>query len=175
MKNPGFRVVTILLLAALVAPQAGQAVVTFTQLDEDIFVVSHRVKFIGSRGQATRLVYEKAASLCVAADYTYFKILQQESEASQHDDTANATLRVQFYFDDGEGRISCDKNASQEYIAQAGTKLAKLGYVPPARPEPSGHAPAAAGSEDWSCTVEQITAMVKVGLSEPQIKAACPD
>ncbi len=176
MWNLGFRVLIIIVLAALMTPRAGEAVITFNQLDDDIFVVSHRVKIIGSRGQATRLVYEKTASLCVASGYAYFKILQQESEASQRDDSANATLRAQFFFDDEEERIGCEKNANPEYVEQARVKLAKRGYQPPERPQPGERDPAADGGDDaWSCTVEQISAMVKAGFSDPQIKAACPN
>ena len=166
----------VFFLALIFLPQAAPAVITFTQLDDDIFVISHRVKIIGSRGKAMRLVYEKSASLCVAAGFTHFKILDQESNASQRYDSANASIRVQFFFEDGEERIDCEKNASREYINQASAKLAKRGYEPPERPDPATPAPATA--EDGakpSCTVEQITAMVKAGFSDEQIKAACPD
>ena len=176
MRNPRWRILWILVLATLAAPQAGEAVITFNQLDDDIFVISHRVKLIGSRGRATKIVYEKAASLCVAAGYSHLKILQQESEAAQGDDTANATLRAQFFFDDGEGRIGCEKNASFEYVEQASAKLAKRGYQPPERPsagEPGVTAEAA--GKGWACTIEQISGMVKLGLSDAQIKAACPN
>jgi len=159
-----------LALAAFLVSQTAFAVITFDQLADDIFVVSHRVKGIGSRGQAMRLVYEKTASLCVAAGFKYYAILDQESQAAQEDESANASIRAQFFQGDADGRIECAKNASREYIGQAGEKLAKLGYVPPAeKPEPP--APKATSS----CTVEQITAMVKAGLSEEQIKAACPE
>ncbi len=176
MKRLGCRVLALAGIVALLTPQAGQAVITFNQLDTDIFIVSHRVKIIGSRGQATRLVYEKAASLCVAAGYSHLKVLQQDSEASQRDDSANATLRVQLYFEDGEGRIDCEPKANVEYVAQARAKLAKRGYEPPEIPAPGDDGTPAEGTvEDWSCTIEQISAMVRAGFSDPQIKAACPN
>ena len=176
MRSLALRASIILALAAVLIPRAGDAVITFNQLEDDVFVVSHRVKIIGSRGQATRLVYEKAASLCVAAGFSQFKILQQESEAAQQDDAANATLRVQFFFDDGEGRIDCEKNANPEYVGQARTKLAKRGYQPPPRPDPEEQDPPAEDTgDDWSCTVEQIATMAKAGFSDQQIKAACPN
>lgn len=125
-------------IAALIAPQLAGAVITFDRLDDDMFIVSHRVKvkFWTSRGQAQRLVYEKVASLCVAAGYTHFKILHQESEASQHyhfdDDygqrAANASVRVQFFLEDAEERIECGRNASEKYVQQAAGKLARGGY-----------------------------------------------
>ncbi len=123
-----------------------------------------------------KLVYEKAASLCVAAGYSHLEILQQESEAAQHDDSANASVRARFSFEDGEGRIGCEKNASAEYVEQARAKLAKRGVQPPERPEPSVQDGAAEAEGDaWSCTVEQISTMVRAGFSDQQIKAACPN
>ncbi len=168
------RVLVIFILAAMVIPQAALAVITFTQLDDDIFIISHRVKIVGSRGRAQKLVYEKAASVCVAAGYAQFKILDQESNASQQYEAANASIRVQFFQEDAEGRIGCEKNASPEYIAQAGAKLAKRGYRPP-EPASDEPAPGEGDGEARSCTVEQISAMVKAGFADEQIKAACPD
>ena len=173
------RILSIFVILALVIPPAALAVITFTQLDDDIFVVSHRVKLIGSRGRAQKLVYEKAASVCVAAGYSYFRILDQESNASQQYESANASVRVQFFFDDDEGRIGCDKNASYEYVEQARAKLAKRGYQPPEKTVTSDVAEEAvadgSGQGTRTCTVEQITTMAKAGFSDEQIKAACPD
>ena len=160
-----------LLIATLFASQAAMAVITFNQLTDDIFVVSHRVKILGSRGKAMKLVYEKAASLCVAAGYSYFEILDQESEAAQEDDAANASVRIKLFDLDGPDRIGCEENASLEYVAQAEEKLARNGY---SRPEPSELEQKAA-SGGSTCTVEQILAMVEAGLSNDQVKAACPD
>ena len=162
----------VALLALFALAQSAGAVITFTQLDDDIFVVSHRVKVIGSRGKAQKMVYQKAASLCMAAGYSYLAILHQESEAAQEDDSANASARVQFFHRDAEGRIACDKKADPKYVEQAREKLAKIGYQPmPETEEP----PAAEEGASRSCTVEQISAMVKAGFSDEQIKAACPD
>lgn len=169
------KVLIVFVIAALVLPQAALAVITFTQLDDDIFVVSHRVKFIGSRGQAQKLVYTKAASLCVAAGYSQFKILDQESNASQQHESANASARVQFFQVDAEGRIDCERNSDPEYVEQARAKLAKKGYEPPPEPEIDEAANGDEGGGERSCTVEQISAMVKAGFSDEQIKAACPD
>lgn len=157
-------------LALFFVSSAALAVITFTQLDDDVFVISHRIKVVGSRARAMKLVYEKAASVCVAAGFSHFKILDQESEATQEHESANASIRAQFYFADGEGRIGCEKNASAEYVAQARDKLARQGYRAP-QPPAAPPTPAAVRT----CTVEQITAMVKAGLSDEQIKAACPD
>jgi hypothetical protein len=172
------KVAIVFLAAALLLPVSAHAVITFHQLDDDLFVVSHRVKVIGSRGKAQNLVYEKAASLCVAAGFEYFAILDQESNAAQEYESANASVRVRFFHEDGDERIECTKNASPEYVQQAKAKLAKRGYQPPsAAADPVGD-PDVEDSRDtaeWSCTVEQITAMVKAGFSDGQIKAACPD
>lgn len=164
------RTLLTLALAALVATPAAHAVITFTQLDEDVFIVSHRVKIVGLRGKAMKVVYEKTASLCVAAGFTHMEIQEQESETGQQDDVANATVRAQFFPRDGERRVECERNSSAEYIEQARDKLAKLGYKgpPPATEVSAG---AAAGGEP--CSVVQIAAMARAGLSDEQIKAAC--
>ena len=171
----GVRVVAVLCLIAAASPPA-RAVITFTQLADDVFVVSHRIKVVGSRGRAMKMVYTKAASLCLAAGYSHFKILEQESQAGQQHDAANASVQVQYFHATGEGRLECKKNSDPEYIEEARKKLARKGYEPtaPAAGQlPTAPAPDASGSE--SCTVEQIVAMVNAGLTEEQIKAACPD
>ncbi len=171
-----FRTLALLSLAALLALSgAASATITFTQLDDDVFTVSHRVKGFGSRGKATKLVYEKAASLCVAAGYSHYSILDQESQASQEYESANATVRVKFFFADGDDRIGCHPGANPEYVEEAGEKLAKQGYV---RAEPSAAAaPPAAGNQagmcGGECSLEQIAAMARAGLTDEQIRAAC--
>lgn len=180
------RLLLIAIAAAFVSlPRPAHATITFQQLDDDMFVVSHRVKIIGSRGQAMDMAYTKAASLCVAAGYSHFEILQQESEAEQSDDSANASLRVRFYPQDGEDRIDCARNADPKYVRQAEEKLRKRGYsLPEATSEPagaeagSGSATGEPGGEAPSscahgCTIEQIAAMARAGLSDEQISAAC--
>ena len=165
----------ILVIAICLVPQAALAVITFDQLDDDLFVVSHRIKVIGSRAKAMSMVYEKAASLCVAAGYSHYQILDQESNAVQEHDTANASVRVRFHLADGDERMECGEKASAEYVQQAREKLVRMGYRPPdpaaaraAEEEPAREATA-------SCTVEQIAAMARAGLSDEQIDAACSD
>ena len=157
-----------------------QAVLTFTQLDENTFTVSHRVKGVGSRGKATKLVYTKAASLCLAAGYSHYLVLGQESQAHQQYQAANATLTVKFFQTDGEGRTECEGAADSEYVADAEAKLREQGYRPPEQSPPSdgpsssegtgAEAPCPAG-----CTLEQIAAMARAGLSDGSIRAACQE
>lgn len=172
MRTPTYLVFIALLLVATSA----QAVITFTQLDDDVFVVSHRVKIVGLRGKAMKLVYTKTASLCVAAGYSHMKILDQESETGQSDDSANASIRAQFYLEDGEERVGCERNSDPEYIAQASAKLAKSGYEPP-KPKPEGAAELgespASDVTSSSCDIAQIAAMARAGLTDEQILAAC--
>jgi len=178
---------TAILGLLLAVSQPLHAIITFTQLTDDTFIVSHRVKFIGSRGQAMKLVYTKAASLCQAAGYTYMNVVGEDSQATQQYDNANASLRVQFFTQDGEGRIDCARNSSADYVAEAREKLANRGYRPPtvesAESDASGLAAdapdsssveTANGDQDGSCTVDQIVAMAKSGLTAEQIRAACP-
>jgi hypothetical protein len=125
-----------------------------------------------------KLVYTKAASLCVAAGYSHMEIIEQESEAAQEDDAANASIRVKYSMGPGEDRLNCDQNADHEYVGQAGAKLLAQGYRPPDPEEMASTdiAPSAGsqGSSTGPCTIEQIVAMVKAGLEVEQIKAACP-
>lgn len=169
-----------LVAVLLLASQAALATITFTQIDDDVFSVSHRVKLIGSRGKATRMVYTKAASLCIAAGYSHYKVLQQESEAAQEDDTANASVQVKFFQEDADDRIGCERGADPEYVAEARAKLHRQGYAPPpppsatAAPAAAGPAsPTAAGTSAGSCTLEQIAAMARAGLDDDKIRAAC--
>jgi hypothetical protein len=168
----------MLLAVLLLASQAALATITFTQIDDDVFSVSHRVKLIGSRGKAMRLVYTKAASLCIAAGYTHYRVLQQESEAAQEDDTANASVQVKFFQEDADDRIGCERGSDPAYIDEAGEKLRRRGYTPP--PPPSASEPAASptgaseeGTSAGSCTLEQIAAMARAGLDDDKIRAAC--
>ena len=176
----GIRLGVSLCLLALAAPEASRAVITFSQLSDTIFVVSHRVKFIGSRGQAMRLAYTKAASLCVAAGFAHFEILQQESQAGSEYETANSSIRVKYSMSEGNESLDCEKNADPEYIVEAQAKLLKMGYQPP-EPEPAtaeegppAEGTRAAGTPAGTCSIEQIVAMAKAGLEVEQIKAACP-
>lgn len=164
-------VVAVAVIGLLAVAIPAEAIITFTQLDDDVFVVSHRIKGIGSRGRAIELVFEKAASLCVAAGFSHYKVLAQESAAAQEDESANASVQVKLFFEDGEDRMECEKRASREYVAQAREKLAARGYRKPAPAELGGEP--AIESANGSCTIEQIAAMAKAGLSDAQIKAAC--
>lgn len=164
----------VFVIALLVSiPQLAGAVITFEQLDENTFSISHQVKGFGGRGQAMELVYEKAASLCIAAGYTHMQILDQASHAGGGWEAPNATVTVKFFLDDADDRVSCEMKASQDYINQATKKLQKRGYKGPevdaAAPDPAPQPV----SPPSSCTVEQIAAMVKAGMTDAQIKAAC--
>lgn len=172
------RTLVLFLIAVLFIAQSAQAVITFTQLDDDVFVVSHRVKVLGLRGKAMKLVYAKTASLCIAAGYSHMKILDQESETGQTDDSANASIRAQFYLADGEDRFGCERNADPEYVQQASAKLARQGHRPPDPEAVAENTKEAASSgsgkpEGNPCGIEQTAAMARAGLSDEQIKAAC--
>ncbi len=166
-----------LIAVLLLASQAALATITFTQIDDDVFSVSHRVKLIGSRGKAMRMVYTKAASLCIAAGYTHYRVLQQESEAAQEDDTANASVQVKFFQEDADDRIGCERGSDPAYVDEASEKLRRRGYTPPpsasAEPAASPTSASAEGTSAGSCTLEQIAAMARAGLDDDKIRAAC--
>ncbi|HSL16954.1 MAG TPA: hypothetical protein VLB51_03520 [Methylomirabilota bacterium] len=150
-------------------PILGFAVLSFQQLDGNTFTISHQVKWIGGRNQAMELVFEKAASLCLAAGYSHFEIIDQASHAGGGFQAPNATITVKFFLGPGENRVDCEGKATEEYIEQASKKLEKRGYQGPVGTKPPVE-PAAADSQ---CSVEQISAMVKAGLTDDQIRAAC--
>lgn len=114
------------------------------------------------------VVHRKAASLCIAAGFTHLVIMQQESDKQG---VANASVTVQFFQEDGEGRVACDVNASEDYIKEAAEKLKKQGYKGPPETKPMDDSQGIANY----CTVEQITAMSKAGMTDSQIKAACAE
>lgn len=163
----------VIVAVALAVPQLASAVLTFEQLDANTFTVSHQVKAFGGRGQAMELVYEKAASLCIAAGYSYMEVMEQESHAGGGWEAPNATVTVKLYHERGDDRIACEMKSSREYIAQAKKKLDKRGYEGPVQPHPSAAPQPDPETTENFCTVEQIAAMVKAGLTEDQIKAAC--
>jgi len=163
----GLFVVAVLLAVSPVV----LAALTFEQLGDDVFSVSHAVKGFGGRGVAMDVVYEKTASLCIAAGYTHLKVMDQQSTAGSDYEEPNATVQVQFLQRGGEGLIKCDLKATQKYIDEAKKKLGKRGYKGPVAPTEAAEAPSGRGA----CTIAQIMTMTKSGLSEEQIKAACPD
>ncbi len=66
-----------------------------------------------------------------------------------------------------------------EILMEARNKLAKVGYRPPDPEEMEAMGAVEASGESvgtptGSCTIEQIVAVVKAGLTVKQIKAACP-
>lgn len=152
-------------------PATAFAVLTFYMIDQNTFTVSHQVKGFGGRGVAMDVVYEKAASLCIAAGYTHLVVLSQESNSGGQNESANATVNVQFFQETGEGRIACQEKATERYIQQATKKLRQQDYTGPPAIDASGEAETAKNS----CTVEQITAMSKAGMTNNQIKAACAE
>jgi hypothetical protein len=145
------RLVVAIALAMTVSKSV-EAEIASSQLADDIFVGSRRVRIIGSRGQAMRPGYTKAASLCGAVDYPHLEILQQELQAGSEFEVANASIRVGFSQAGGGERPECDRSADSQYVEEASTKLAKSGRQPPA-PAPPGKLRSAAarssGSLPW--------------------------
>lgn len=164
----------------VLSARPAQAVITFHQLDQNTFTVSHRVKGFGSRGKAMELVYRKGASLCIAAGFSHYQLIDQQSQASQQYEAANATVTLRFYFEGGEDRIACQPGSEPEYIEEARAKLQKMGYAPPeagssseSTGEENGEEVESTGSCAQGCTIEQIAAMARAGLPDEKIRAAC--
>ena len=161
---------SLTLVVLLFVPQVALSVVTFDKVGDNVFVVSHAVKGFGGRGQASALVLEKAASLCVAAGYSHLVILNEESSAGGYYEDANAQVRAAFRMSGGEELIDCKSVASQKYIGQAKRGLERINYSGPV----DVGAQAAASAGTGPCTIEQVMTMTKAGFTEAQIQAACP-
>ena len=80
-----------------------------------------------------------------------------------------ALILMKFFLEPGEGRVDCHPKTSEEYIEQVKKKLAKKGYTGPTVVSDDSEET----EGDSQCSVEQIAAMVKAGLTEEQIKAVC--
>ena len=121
--------------------------------------------------EALGLDHEVVACDPELADTTRFC----EAYGYSPDDSANASLRLRFYFADGEDRIDCASKADPQYVGEANNKLAKRGYTRPTPPATtaSSSSSSSGGSPTGSCTLEQIAAMARAGLSDEKIRAAC--
>ncbi|MEZ5333663.1 MAG: hypothetical protein R2991_16885 [Thermoanaerobaculia bacterium] len=167
---------TVLVLSLLAAAaSSASAVLHFDRLEEDLFAVRHKVLFMGSEEKAVKLVHEKAASICVAAGYTHYAVLELESTPLEDDESATAEATVRFFHEAGDERTACEEEADPEYVAEARRELGMPAAEAAPVPAVDG-APAAAAEPEvraGSCTVAQIAAMVRAGFSDEQIEAAC--
>jgi len=164
-----YQTIVVVLLVGLAAAPAAHAVVTFDQLGKDLFTVQHYVKWIGSRGTAVNVVYEKASSLCIAAGYTHMKILHEDATAGGEYEDPSASLRVQFLHHAGTDVVDCKVKATDDYIKQCKKRLSRIGYEGPVVASEQTAEVAGAGN----CSVQQIMAMTSTGMSQDQIEAAC--
>ncbi|MEZ5332518.1 MAG: hypothetical protein R2991_10805 [Thermoanaerobaculia bacterium] len=166
---------TVLVLSLLAAAaSSASAVLHFDQLEEDLFAVRHKVLFLGSEEKAVKLVHEKAASICVAAGYTHYAVLELESTPLEDDESATAEATVRFFREAGDERTACEEADPGTWRArrELGMPAAEAAPVPAV----DGAAAAAAGRVGaGSCTVAQIAAMVRAGFSdEPRSRRPTP-
>ena len=170
---------SLLLALILLLSAPAHAVVTFKQIDQNTFSVSHKIKGFGSRGKATDLVFTKAASLCVAAGFSHYRVMSQESQSAAPLQPANATLTIKLFFEDSEDRTACEPSADPEYVREIEGLLSKLGYEQPSPqtqdPDKSSEPEVAATTNIQGCSLEQIAAMARAGLTDERIRAACSE
>ena len=76
-----------------------------------------------------RKAYEKAASLCMAAGYQWFEIVDTESKGRGWGSAAGATLDIKVYQEQGsEDQLSCKTLANTEETENLKLKLKKIDY-----------------------------------------------
>ena len=121
------RLIVVCSIAMLLSTSAATAAtLRFQRLGEDRFVVSHNVK-LGGANKAVKMAYKKAASLCVAAGFSYFEVLGQEVGRPSQYQFAGGTLQVRFKHERTEGglELDCKENAEPRYVELAKKKLTK--------------------------------------------------
>lgn len=117
--------VVFVVSAFFVVSSASAATLRFQRSAEDRFVVSHNVK-LGGANKAVKMVYKKAASLCVAAGFSYFEVLGQEVGRPSQYQFAGGTLQVRFKHEQTEEGLDCQENSEPRYVELAKKKLKKM-------------------------------------------------
>lgn len=89
------------------------------KLSENRYLITHQKQTaLGGQGKALRLSYEKAASLCVILDYSWFEIKQMESKGRTWGSGAASTLEVKFHheqnMEDENDYLDCRQMATEE-------------------------------------------------------------
>ena len=117
------------------------------QIAPNRFLVTHQKQSaLGGQGKALRKSYEKAASLCTAAGYKWFEIVETQSKGRGWASRAGATLDIKVYQEQkNEDQLSCETLANPEEVPNLVEKLKKIDYE---WPEPADEEEAAEGGPD---------------------------
>ncbi len=112
---------------------SGATLFQFQRLTEDRFVVSHMTG-VGGTKKASKFAHQKAASICVAAGFTFMDVLGQRAGAGKMEGVgvggisvgirtnATSTLLVRFKHEnenEGEEVLDCKENSVPRYVAKA--------------------------------------------------------
>lgn len=89
-------VVLLLLLPFLALP--ADASTRLQKLSENRYLLTHQKQTnFGGQGKAIRMVYAKAATLCLLLDYSWFEVRSSESKGRSWGSGAAATIEVKLY------------------------------------------------------------------------------
>ena len=107
-------VVILILLPFFATPAA--ATTRLQKLSEDRYLLTHQKQTtFGGQGKAVRMSYEKAASLCLLLDYSWFEVRNTQSKGRTWGGGAASTMEVKFYHEpEKEDLNDCEALASEE-------------------------------------------------------------
>ena len=114
----------VLLVFLSAAPSA--AGLRFHMLGEHRFALTHTVKSFGGAAAAQKVLYQKAASICIAAEYEHLEVLQQQIDRGGGFLAGpGGTMEVRLFKEPTDTSISCAENATEFYIKKARRMLAR--------------------------------------------------
>ena len=107
--------VAILILLPFLATPA-TATTRLQKLSDSRYLLTHQKQTrFGGQGKAVRMAYEKAASLCLLLDYSWFEVRDSQSKGRTWGGAASATMEVKFYREQEEDDLNdCQALASEE-------------------------------------------------------------
>lgn len=120
-------VVAILIVLPFLATPAS-ATTRLQKLSEDRYLLTHQKQTgFGGQGKALRMTYEKAASLCLLLDYSWFEIRNSQSKGRTWGSAAAATMEIKLYKEqEKEDLNDCQALASEEQKQVMRKALQKL-------------------------------------------------
>jgi hypothetical protein len=116
----------LILLPVFTSPAT--ATTRLQKLSEDRYLLTHQKQTnFGGQGKAVRMNYEKAASLCLLLDYSWFEIRDTQSKGRSWGSAAASTMEVKFYREpEVEDLNDCEALASEEQKEVMRKALQKL-------------------------------------------------
>ena len=123
------RVFVMMLVVFIITPCLATS--RLMKLKDDRYLITHQKQSgFGGQGKAIRVNYEKAASLCVLLDYSWFEIRETESKGRGWRSGAGTTIEVEFYKEKEEGKdddlLECKNVATEEQKKKMEKALKKM-------------------------------------------------